>query len=271
MSSTYSDNGYNGESPLVSSLPSLVSITTSLPVYGLSRKEDNDAFDSIYYNPPAEVKREPLSPRIPTPLPPPIVNKVTCRTKSPVTTSPSTPLTEPPTPDNLWLGANFRASYNIWGNTVNNPYVEPEVGPAFTWPPPPLMKYIAKNPNMMLGNAYAKHLAFLDQQETQAHQGVQAALELWMSWARRREQHVNMNANRDWLQVALVFQRAPPPLNQDLYIPRTIDFNGPLLSTSAKPSTNGVTKLTEFPGPSWDERNKLTGSQKLAFQEKYWA
>ncbi|KDQ53688.1 hypothetical protein JAAARDRAFT_197146 [Jaapia argillacea MUCL 33604] len=272
MSSTYSDNGCNGESPVVLSLPSLLSITNSLPTYGSSHREDNIAFDSIYYNPPVEVKKEPLSPRIPTLLPPPVTNKVTCRTESPVTTSLSTPLTKPPTPDNLWLGAKFCASYNLlppaptparspihvptppprpWMPPAVVPaYVKPEVGPAFTWPPPPLTKYTAKGPNMMLANAYTKHLAFLDQQETQARQGVQAALELWMSWARQWEQHLNTSAGQDWPQVALIYRRAPPPLNQDLYIPRTVDFNGPLPTNNAKPKTNTVAKLMEFPGPS---------------------
>ncbi|KDQ51909.1 hypothetical protein JAAARDRAFT_198784 [Jaapia argillacea MUCL 33604] len=285
MSSNYSDNGCNGESPLVSSLPSLLSVTTSLPTYGSSCKEDNDVFDSIYYNPPEEVKREPLSPRIPTPFPP--------RIPTPITTSPSTPLTEPPTPNNLWLGAKFRASYNPLPSvptparspihvptppprpwtppTVVPAYVEPEVGPAFTWPPPPLTKYITRGPNMTLANTYTKHLTFLDQQETQARQGVQAALELWMSWARQREQHLNTSARRDWPQIALVYRRAPPPPNQDLYIPQTVDFNGPLPTNNAKPKVDKVAKLAEFPGPSWDEWNKFTGSQQLAFQEKYWA
>ncbi|KDQ53101.1 hypothetical protein JAAARDRAFT_197597 [Jaapia argillacea MUCL 33604] len=104
------------------SLPDLVPSTNLLPPYGSSRKEDNDNFNSIYYNPLTEVKREPLSPRIPTPLPPhvptPIANHKA--NKSTTTMSPSTPLTEPLTLDNLWLGTNFRASYNVWGNTINN-------------------------------------------------------------------------------------------------------------------------------------------------------
>ncbi|KDQ51873.1 hypothetical protein JAAARDRAFT_198747 [Jaapia argillacea MUCL 33604] len=321
MSITYSDNGYNGESPLVMSLPDLIPSTTSLPPYGSSCKEDNDDFDSIYYNPPVKVKREPLSPRILTPLSPhiptPIANyKTTGKTESSITSSPSTPLTEPPALGNLWLGTNFRASYNVWGNTINNhkspspsppplhrsgripstkcwnsrspvpvptpspcpwtppavipAYVEPEVGPAFTWPPPPLKKFIAQGPNMMLAGAYSKHLEFLNQQETHACQGVQVALELWMSWARMREQHFNITVGRDWPQVALVYRRAPPPPNQDLYIPQMINFNGPLPSNNIQ-ATSSKIRLAEMPGPSWDEWNKFTGSQKLAFQEKYWA
>ncbi|KDQ62871.1 hypothetical protein JAAARDRAFT_188516 [Jaapia argillacea MUCL 33604] len=345
MSSTYSNNGYNGESPLIMSLPDLVPSTNSLPPYGSSRKEDNDSFDSIYYNPPAEVKREPLSPRIPTPLPPhiptPIANHKA--NKSLTTMSPSTPLTEPPTLDNLWFSTSFRASYNVWGNTINNhkspspspplirqsgrvlsikcwncnspsyhpetpdyirnpqplppvptptrspvpiptppprpwtpptvipAYVEPEVGLTFTWPPPPLQRMTARGPNGLLASAHAKHLDFLNEKEIQACHGVQAALELWMTWARLREQHVNARTGRDFPQIALVYRQAPPPPNNNLYIPRTVNFDGPLPTNNIRADIKEPIQLPELPGPSWDQWNKFTGSQQLAFQEKYWA
>ncbi|KDQ49250.1 hypothetical protein JAAARDRAFT_201036 [Jaapia argillacea MUCL 33604] len=235
MSFTYSDNSYNGESPLVSSLPSLVSITTSLPAYGSSRKEDNDAFDSIYYNPPVE------KPRFPTTPPPP---SPSYHPKTPDYIQNPQPLPPVPTPARSPIHVPTPLPHPWTPPTTIPAYVEPEVGPAFTWPPPPMTKYTARGPNMMLANTYTKHLAFLDQQETQAHQGV---------------------------QIALVYRRAPPPPNQDLYIPRTIDFNGPLPTNNVKAKVDKVVKLAEIPGPSWDKWNKFTGSQQLAFQEKYWA
>ncbi|KDQ49626.1 hypothetical protein JAAARDRAFT_200683 [Jaapia argillacea MUCL 33604] len=326
MSSTYSDNGYNGKSPLIMSLPDLVPSTTLLPPYGSSCKEDNNDFNSIYYNPPVEVKREPLSPRILTPLPPhiptPITNyRTTCKTESLVTTSPSTLLTEPLTLENLWLGANFRASYNVvfhrpnvgtvTGSDMKNeivlvlvssdlvlthvlqrnlvspplhclivPPIIPKplttsethnLFPGFPLPLDPLS--LSQHPHLVLGPLLLSFQPMSNQNlrpQYDARQGVQAALELWMSWAQMREQHLNITIRQDWPQVALVYRRAPPPPNQDLYIPQTINFDSPLPSNNIRATSSRI-QLAEMPGPSWDEWNKFTGSQKLTFQEKYWA